>query len=244
MTTADARVDERQDHHVHSTFSDDAVSTLEENVAAASARGLRVLRLVDHVRVSTTWVPDLLAAVAALDVPDGLEVRTGVEAKILDASGRLDLPPGLGTHAGVDRVLVADHQFPGADGPVSPRVVRERVRTPQDAADAVDVVVGATVAAMHQVDRAQLAHLFSLLPKIGASEDDVTDEHLRALAAAAAATGTLVEVNEKWACPGPRTVRALLAAGVELVVSTDSHDSRDVGRYSRVSEILQAADPR
>ncbi|WP_425443204.1 PHP domain-containing protein [Sanguibacter antarcticus] len=235
-------MDERQDHHVHSTFSDDAVSTLDENVAAASDRGLRVLRLVDHVRLSTTWVPDFLAAVAALDVPDGLEVCTGVEAKILDSAGRLDLPDGLGTHPGVDRVLVADHQFPGADGPVSPRVVRDGILTPQDAADALDVVVTATVAAMHQVDRAQIAHLFSLLPKIGVSEDQVTDEHVAALGAAAAATGTTIEVNEKWACPGPRVVRALLAAGVELVVSTDSHVASDVGRYARVSEILRVAD--
>ena len=68
----------RGDHHVHSTFSDDAVSTLAENVAAASAAGLATVRLVDHVRRSTPWVPDYLAAVRSLQVPDGLTVLTGV----------------------------------------------------------------------------------------------------------------------------------------------------------------------
>lgn len=230
-----------QDHHVHSTFSDDAVSTLAENVAAASARGVAVLRLVDHVRVATTWVPEMLAAVAELEIPDGLTVETGVEAKILDASGALDLPPGLATHPGVGRVLIADHQFPGPAGPLSPRVVSESLTTPERARDAVDTLVGATVAAMRQVDRGQLAHLFSILPKIGLTEDAVTDEHLAAIAAAALATGTLVEVNEKWACPSPRAVRALSDAGVHLVVSTDSHDCGDVGVYSRVPAILHAA---
>ena len=43
--------------------------------------------------------------------------------------------------------------------------------------------VTATVRAMHRVGRAQVAHPFSLLPKIGLSEDDVSDEHLDALAA-------------------------------------------------------------
>ena len=43
----------RGDHHVHSTFSDDAVSTIEENVMAAVAAGLAELRLVEHVRADT-----------------------------------------------------------------------------------------------------------------------------------------------------------------------------------------------
>ncbi|MEP6479903.1 MAG: PHP domain-containing protein, partial [Rhodoglobus sp.] len=41
------------DYHVHSTFSDDASSTIAENIAAAHAAGLTELRLIDHVRRST-----------------------------------------------------------------------------------------------------------------------------------------------------------------------------------------------
>jgi histidinol phosphatase-like PHP family hydrolase len=58
------RLDE--DYHVHSTFSDDAVSTLAENVAAARDRGLRTICLAEHVRRGTAWVPDFLSAVHAL----------------------------------------------------------------------------------------------------------------------------------------------------------------------------------
>ena len=112
------------DYHVHSTFSDDAVSTIAENIAAASAAGLTHLRLIDHVRASTTWVPEFVAAVAAETVPDGLTILTGVEAKMLDASGTLDIPAGL---TGVDAIVIADHQFPGNDGAWSPSVTRERM---------------------------------------------------------------------------------------------------------------------
>ena len=74
-----------QDHHVHSTFSDDAVSSLAENLQAAQERGLRAICLAEHVRRDSDWVPDFLGAVAALpDVP-GLDVRAGVEAKTLDS---------------------------------------------------------------------------------------------------------------------------------------------------------------
>jgi putative hydrolase len=221
------------DHHVHTTFSDDGTSSPAENLAAAAAAGLDTVRFVDHVRVSTTYVPEFLDAVAALPRVAGLTVLTGVEAKLLDASGAVDAPPevlaSLGTPRGPDRVLLADHQLPGPDGPLSPRAVRERGDlTPTDV---VELLVGATVRALHRVARAQLAHPFSLLPKLGLSEDDVPDDLLDALADAARATGTPVEVNEKWRCPGPRVVGRLRAAGVELVASTDAHAAADVGRY-------------
>lgn len=220
------------DHHVHSTFSDDGTSTPAENLAAAAAAGLDTVRFVDHVRIGTTYVPDFLAAVAALPRIEGLTVLTGVEAKILDMAGTVDAPPevlaSLGAPGRPDRVLLADHQLPGPDGPLSPRAVLEGGLAP---ADVVELLVTATVRAMHRVGRAQLAHPFSLLPKVRLSEDDVPDDLLDALAQAAVATGTPVEVNEKWRCPGPRVVGRLRAAGVELVASTDAHAAADVGRY-------------
>ena len=226
------------DHHVHSTFSDDAVSTPAENLAAAQAVGLREVRMVDHVRVCTTYVPEFLAVVRALPPVDGLTVLTGVEAKILDASGAVDAPPevlaALGTPSGPDRVLLADHQVPGPDGPWSPRTTRERIAAGLAAADVLEMLVTATIRAMHAVGRAQLAHPFSVLPKIGLTEDAVPDQLLDALAEAAVATGTPVEVNEKWHCPGPRVTGRLSAAGVLLVASTDAHQAADVGVYDWV----------
>lgn len=225
------------DHHVHSTFSDDAVSTPEENVAAAVAAGLDTLRIVDHVRRDTTWVPEYVAALAALRVPDGLTVLTGVEAKILDRAGTLDIPA---LPAGIDRILIADHQFPGADGPLGPTAVRERITTGWSTDDVLDDFVAGVVAAMERHPGNQLAHCFSLLPKIGLAESDLGAERLAVWAETAARTGTLVEVNEKWGCPQPASLAALRAAGAELVASTDSHIATDVGRYARVRDLLGA----
>ena len=231
----------RGDHHVHSTFSDDAVSTMAENVAAASAIGLTTLRLVDHVRRSTTWVPEYLTAVQALHVPDGLTVLTGVEAKILDASGALDIPD---LPSGIDRILIADHQFPGADGPLSPSTVRERIASGWSADDVLDQLISALISAMRRHPGNQLAHCFSILPKIGLSEDDLGSERVAAWAQSAAETDTLVEVNEKWACPGPALLGALHRAGAEIVASTDSHVASEVGRYARVTELLSQREVR
>ncbi|WP_346622211.1 histidinol-phosphatase [Blastococcus montanus] len=242
MTTALGELDLLlTDHHVHSTWSDDAVSAPLENLVAARDTGLASIRMVDHVRTSTTWVPGFLAEVSALPRIDGLEVLTGVEAKILDASGRLDVPDDLVVGpGGVDRILIADHQFPGPDGPWSPRRTLEEIAGGLSGEDALSILVDATVRAMERAGRGQLAHLFSLLPKIGLHESELLDEHVAAIAAAAVRTGTTVEVNEKWRCPGPRVVLALDAAGVSLVGSTDSHAATTVGRYSWVADAASA----
>lgn len=229
----------RGDHHVHSTYSDDAVSTLAQNVEAAASAGLTTLRLVDHVRRSTTWVPEYLAAVRALRVPDGLTVLTGVEAKILDVAGVLDVPP---LPDGIDRILIADHQFPGVDGPLGPSAVRERIAAGWANDDVLDQFVDALIATMRRYPGNQLAHCFSILPKIGLSEADVGAERTDAWARAAAETDTLVEVNEKWGCPGAGALAALRRAGATIVASTDSHDASEVGRYSRILPLLDAGE--
>jgi putative hydrolase len=238
----------RGDYHVHSDYSDDAVSSIADNVSAARSAGLTEVRLIDHVRKSTTWVPDFLSEVASLPPVDGLTVLTGVEAKILNSRGEIDVPPDLIVGpGGVDAIVIADHQFPGIDAAWSPELTREKLASGLSTQDALDLLVGALIAAMDAVaDRGipragQLAHCFSILPKVGLSEDDLSDEHLAAWADAAARTGTLIEVNEKWACPRPRSLRAALASGATLVASTDSHLAGDVGRYASVSQLLAEA---
>jgi len=236
--TPSAHPELRGDYHVHSEFSDDAVSTIEENIAAAVAAGLTELRLIDHVRESTDWVPDFLAAVAAQPVPEGLTVFTGVETKVLNTAGDLDVPPDL---SGIDCIVIADHQFPGPDGPWSPEKTRAAIANGLSAAEATGMLVEALNAAMTRHPGSQLAHCFSILPKIGLSENDLSDDVLRSWARTAASTGTLIEVNEKWSCPSPRSLRAAADAGARLVASTDSHVATDVGRYDVIVALLDEA---
>jgi putative hydrolase len=178
-------------------------------------------------------VPELAAAVAAHRDQRGPRVLAGVEAKILDTAGRLDLPPRLD---GIDVVLISDHQFPAAGGPVHPDLVRAAIGDGElTAGEAIEQLCEATGNALAATDRGRvLAHLFSLLPKIGLDEAMVPVPVLGRLAARVAGSGAMVEVNEKWRCPSPRTVAAMLAAGVPVVAGSDSHHCRDVGVYRSV----------
>lgn len=234
----------RGDFHIHSVFSDDAVSNFTENMDAAAQVGLAEVRFIDHVRLSTDWVPDFVREVRDISVPESITLHTGVEAKLLDLRGTIDVPADL---TGIDAIVIADHQFPAEDGPWSPDATRERVDAGLAPAAAVQQFVSASLAVMSEFGRlhpgktAQLAHWFSILPKAGLSEDDLTDEQLAEWARVAAETGTLIEVNEKWACPGPRAIRAALDAGARVVGATDSHFSGAVGSYDRARAILTEA---
>jgi putative hydrolase len=234
-------IDPAHDLHVHSTFSDGR-DGVPSNVLAAESANLTRLGCVDHVRRDTTWVPDYVRAVRAAQRSTSVALTAGLEAKILDGSGALDLPADYRL---ADFIYAADHQFPWCDGPRRPREVRGWIAsgtlTPSDA---IDGLVAATVATMRRYagDRLVLAHLFSILPKLGIDELLVPLEAIGALGAVAAETATIVEVSERWRCPSVRTVRTLHDAGVELVSSTDSHQAATVGRYSYVTEVAAALD--
>ena len=188
-------------------------------------------------------MPEFLAAVRALRPVPGLDVLAGVEAKMPGPGRPLDLPDGL---AGADAggvVLIADHQFPGDAGPVHPPEVRDApsaARSPR-ARWSSTASGPRSRARWPWPRRPQLAHLFSILPKMGLDESSVPDHAIAHLARQARIAGARLEVNEKWACPSARAVRAFAQAGVHLVASTDSHDCRDIGVYAAVRRIADGA---
>jgi putative hydrolase len=240
MTATPAR-DPRtlQDMHVHSTFSDGADS-IAENIAEAERLGLRELTCVDHVRESTDWVPDYVAAVGELRPGTELTLRCAIEAKLLDTDGALDLPDAID---GVDAIYAADHQVPLADGPHHPREVRESLqRGERGAAAVLEAIVTATERALDRPEQVVIAHLFSVLPKLGLHERDVPPELIERLADGARRHGARIEIDERWRCPSAATVRPFVEIGVPLLLSTDSHRRETIGRYDYCLGVLRDLD--
>lgn len=225
-----------EDMHVHSTFSD-GKGSVAENVAQAERLGLHRLTCVDHVRADSTYLPALVKEVARLREASSVQIYSGVEAKFLDGKGLLDLPADL---TGIDYIYAADHQFPLSTRCHRPLEIRHKLVSGELGPEGVvRALIEATLGAIQRYPRLVLAHLFSILPKLGIAEDSVPLALIEALADAAQACGAAVEIDERWRCPGARTLRPFLKAGVPILLSTDSHSSSTIGCYVFAQDVLR-----
>ena len=231
------RVTLLEDMHVHSTFSD-GLHSPAENIQQAEASGLHRLCCVDHVRRDTTWLGDFASEISRLKANSTVQVFSGIETKLLNQAGDLDMPDEIG---GIDFIYIADHQFPLGDTAYPPNQVKEMLAsgtvTPLKLYRSL---VEATGRALQRHRRVVIAHLFSILPKVGLSELEVPEELIAGLAQTAHATGAQLEVDERWKCPSLRTVEIFQQVGVPIRWSTDSHRKEKIGKYQYNLALAQA----
>lgn len=227
----------RMDMQVHSTFSDGA-DTVEANVRAAEAAGLTHMTCVDHVRETTDWLPEYVAEVRRVRALTDVRLTIGIEAKLLDTTGKLDMPAQLPD--GIEVIYAADHQVAMPGGVQHPDAVREALERGDLHPDEVfEALITSTRECLDDPRPIVIAHLFSILPKLGLDQADAPLHQIEALAEECARTGQRIEVNERYATPTARTLRPFIARDVELLVSTDSHRAATIGRYDHCLEVLR-----
>ena len=229
-------VDLSADFHVHSNYSDGR-NSLAANLAVAERASLTSLGFADHVRSDTAWLAAYVADIRELDARSPVSLIAGVEAKLLDPAGSLDLPDDL---CGVERILVADHQVPLAEGPTHPAKVKQMLDAGTiSRADVLRVLIGAIVGAAERYENVTVAHLFSVLPKCGIDPDGVDLRLVEELGCALASCGAAVEISERWRCPSLEVAAVLQGCAVTLVASTDSHRASAIGRYDFVADVVR-----
>ena len=204
--------DIRGDLHMHTTATD-GEDTLAEMVRAAIDRGLAYIAITDHGqrvtmahgldrrRLLEQWTAiDRLNDSLAADGKPPIVVLKGIEVDLLEKGG-LDLPDDVLAEA--DWVVASLHY--GQNQPrekITARLI-EAIENPHVA------VIG------HPTGR-----LINRRPAY--------DVDLEAVIAAAARTGTFLEINANpWRLDlDDRHAAAAKAAGVKLVISTDAHSTR------------------
>jgi len=196
--------DIRGDLHVHTTASDGR-NTIEEMAAAAKARGYCYLAITEHSKSSV--IANGLSADKLRRHADkiravsgklkGITLLAGVEVDVL-ADGTLDYPDSV--LAGLDWVVASIHSAQG----------QERKK-----------VTARTIAAMENPHVHAIGHPSGRL----LGKRDAMDLDWEAVFAAAARTGTALEVNASWQRLDLKDVhvRQALEAGCHLVISTDAH---------------------
>jgi putative hydrolase len=84
-------LDPKEDYHVHSSYNDHSSPdlTVRNALETAEKLGLRTLAFTEHVRRSSTWIPQYIREIRSYSLRSKVKVITGFEAKIL-ADGSID----------------------------------------------------------------------------------------------------------------------------------------------------------
>jgi DNA polymerase (family 10) len=199
------------DFHVHTTVSGDGRSPLEEVVAAARARGYRVLAITDHAEGTLSGVPrerflEQRARIRALqaELGDSLRLLHGVELNI-GRDGELDYD--LEFRRGFDWCLASVHDHFELDRAAQTKRVVTAMRDP----------------AVRMIGHLS-ARMIGGRPPI--------DLDIDAVAAAAEETGTALEVN--GALPrldmSVESLRRARGRDVTFMFTSDAHRAEELER--------------
>lgn len=198
------------DTHTHTIASGHAYSTLAENIAAAAARGIKLLALTEHGPAMPgsphIWFFRNMRVIPR--IMSGVGILRGIEANIINFAGELDIDSTLQPH--LDIVLASLH---------------EPVVTPATRTIHTDAVIKAMASGQMDV----FAHGGNPVFPIDVDE----------VAKAAAAYNVLVEINNSsftTSRPGSKNNCAALAEAVasncgKLTFGSDAHIACNVGRF-------------
>jgi DNA polymerase (family 10) len=214
------------DFHVHTTVSGDGRSSIEDVIAAAKARGHRVLAITDHAEGTLSGVPrealleqrERIRALQA-ELGDSLRLLHGVELNI-GREGQLDYD--LEFRRGFDWCLASVHDAFELDRAAQTRRI---------------------ITAMQDPTVRMIGHLSARM--IGGRPPIELD--LDAILAAAEATDTAIEVNGAL----PRLdlsvdgLRRANASGTTFVLTSDAHHADELSRveYAKLNAERAWVDP-
>ncbi|WP_170829394.1 PHP domain-containing protein [Acidaminobacter hydrogenoformans] len=230
------------DYHTHTTYSD-GKGSIEDNVRAAIARGLKILAISDHGPQHLTYGIKRKKYAEMRGIIDEMNakypmIRTllGVEANIMDPDGRLDVDEGMLRMADV---LLAGYHFGSLSGDLKGTSTLHRLnfegRFSRKAAEkAKEMNTKAVINAMRNYDIKILTH-----PGAKGAID------VLAAAEAAIETKTALEVNANR--HGHLTFEDLFLlrnSECRFAINSDAHRPEMIGRFEpAIERVLRAKIP-
>jgi putative hydrolase len=227
------------DYHTHSYFSH-GKGSIECNVRQALARGLKRIALTDHgfaqplMGMTGEKLTQMRRIINGLNrkYAGQIEILLGVEANVVSMDGRIDVPdrflPLLDIlSVGLHRMVLTTSQ-----GYVW------RVKWALNASTVLKGMRGrlarscteALTAAMNRYDVDILTHPGCHYPV-----------QIEQLAAAAAATGTAIEINSAHGMPLACDLKLALNRGVNFAIGSDAHRPERVGDFAVELELARQA---
>jgi len=216
------------DLHTHTTWSHGSGS-IEDNVRAARARGIRSIGITDHgpghllYGVRRWNIPKMRSEVERLSaIYTDMDIRFGIEANIVSSSGILDVRPD---EFRLYDYVIAGYHYAAFGG----KLVRNSVRALQNAAE------NKAGKDTRRLMRKNTQHIVRALEKnqikILAHPGDKAPVDLLEIAVACAKYGTLVEINTNHLSLTPDDIKTMALADVHFIISSDAHTPNRVGDF-------------
>lgn len=220
------------DYHTHTRYSH-GEGSVEDNVAAAKARGLKVIGISDHGPANLFGMgvksPSILMQIKA-DVfvaqrrNPGIRVLMGAEANVISTDGQIDLPQEIIEH--LDYLLVGLHPL------VKPA-------TPADAWHlTLSNWIGKISKGWDYQNRIKntqaLISAVERYPVLAITHPGYRlNIDTRALALACASRGTALEINCSHDHITSEYINIAKSAGARFIIGSDAHRPEDVGRLDK-----------
>ncbi len=223
------------DYHTHTIYSH-GKGSVEENVRAAEAKGLKAVAVTDH---GISGYPDNLNPEDfesfMSDVEEsrrlhpGIKVLAGVETNLISRSGDIDLPHSFSDR--LDLVICGFHfaRVPSRLYDLFDFWIPNMTPLIRSRAKCVARNTDAYIRAMETRRISVISH-----PMRSCRVD------LRALGEAAARLGVYIELNSKSMCLTEKDLHVLCDTGCRFVCSSDAHEPERVGDFS-ASEVFASA---
>lgn len=215
-----------EDMHMHTTYVDGKAS-VAAMAAAARVKGLKRILLTEHVRAASTYFPDFVAEIRALE-EQGLQTFVGAETKICSLAGDLDITTEH-AHA-CDAIVGSVHRPPAeySNGSVKWNTL------PQDFARDLEFKLALAI-----VEKSQASILGHPMGMSITAFDAVPEQELRDLADACAMHGKAFEINVRY-CPHPKLWMDIVRAARCLVtIASDAHSPEELGKSWAVFAALR-----
>lgn len=218
------------DFHTHTTHSH-GTGSVEDNVRAAIDRGLKAVAISDHgtahpfygIRDTDRYLHDIEEMRAKY--ADRILVYSGYEGNLQSLLGRTDLEGDLKT--AVDFPFFGYHKMVRYPHPADfVHFMMPKSSRPA----AVEKNTKAYIAALDKYPMLMISH-----PGYGLPIDKT------AVAKAAAARGTALEINAKHPEFTPAELRAAADAGASFIIGSDAHSPQRVGDFEAALERFSQA---
>ena len=216
------------DYHTH-TVASDGHSTLSDNVAAAKRAGLLEIVVSDHgfQTVLKGMTPKKFEFQQEFESGEkSIRVLRGLESNILNTAGEIDTPDEYIRR--LDVLTVGYHRYLKPKHMFTKFIFTNGFGTRRAKQKLVDMNTCAYVQALEKYPIDIVAHL-----------NHKALVNARPIFEKARETGAYIELNAKHLDTFLPLVKDAVESGVNFIVSSDAHRSKDIGAFDEIAKFVE-----